>query len=255
MPCISARTCISPLPGHPHVTSRHLRRIEVPTPAFDSGDMDAHTRAVVTLLLTLLPSMVAAESPARPVVPVRVYDTSGLPTADLQRALETAGMVVADAGIMLTWSPCVHTSASASDATAPCAGPLAQGELIVRIIRAFADARPAAFLPLGDALVDPQARRGVFATIYADHVRWTAQEAEVDPGTLLGRALAHEVGHLLMATTAHAARGLMRAAWLREELRRDQPADWSFGPDEQAAMRARISLTRPPCPGAARHPG
>src|SRR5439155_10444253 len=43
---------------------------------------------------------------------------------------------------------------------------------------------------------------------------------------LLGRVVAHEVGHLLLGTTAHSATGLMRARWNDEEARRDHPMDW-----------------------------
>ena len=54
---------------------------------------------------------------------------------------------------------------------------------------------------------------GVLATIYFDRVMWLAHEAGTDSRVLLGRAIAHELGHLLLATTTHGPVGLMRAHW------------------------------------------
>ena len=38
-----------------------------------------------------------------------------------------------------------------------------------------------------------------------------AAQAEADPSLVLGRAIAHELGHLLIGTTRHSTHGLMRA--------------------------------------------
>ena len=58
---------------------------------------------------------------------------------------------------------------------------------------------------------------------------------------LLGRAIAHEIGHLLLDTNQHASTGLMRATWSRSELRRDKPADWHFLGDEADTMRTALA--------------
>jgi hypothetical protein len=49
-------------------------------------------------------------------------------------------------------------------------------------------------------------------------------------------AMAHEIGHLLLGTSAHASTGLMRAIWSRDELHRHDPADWQFSSVESATM-------------------
>ncbi len=63
-------------------------------------------------------------------------------------------------------------------------------------------------------------------------------------GVVLGRAVAHEIGHYLLNTDAHARRGLMRAridARDCADLR-----DGGFGLDDDAALWARLALTREP---------
>jgi hypothetical protein len=73
-----------------------------------------------------------------------------------------------------------------------------------------------------------------------------AHEANVDSGRLLGRAIAHEIGHLLLGTSGHANRGLMRARWLTGELQRDWPLDWILSAPEGSRMRWRLFVRSAP---------
>lgn len=79
------------------------------------------------------------------------------------------------------------------------------------------------------------------ATIYADLVASVARSAGVDGRTLLGRAVAHEIGHLLLGTNQHAAAGLMRATWSQADLRRKDGPGWQFQDGETQAMRRALS--------------
>ena len=84
----------------------------------------------------------------------------------------------------------------------------------------------------------------MLATVYADRVDWMAGRTGVDRHELLGRAIAHEIGHLLMASTAHGVNGLMRPVWSQSEVRRRQSRDWRFAPEEIAAIKARTRARR-----------
>jgi len=59
-------------------------------------------------------------------------------------------------------------------------------------------------------------------------VTLVAGRTGVDEATLLGRAVAHEIGHLLLGTSQHADAGLMRAHWSDRELQQGSEADWTF---------------------------
>jgi hypothetical protein len=89
---------------------------------------------------------------------------------------------------------------------------------------------------LGCALIDLQHRAGTLATVYPDRINAVASRAGVDAGMLLGRAVAHEIGHLLLGTAHHSAGGLMRALWSDQELQRGLTADWTFAPDDVAQI-------------------
>jgi hypothetical protein len=66
----------------------------------------------------------------------------------------------------------------------------------------------------------------------------------MEPGTLLGRVMAHEVGHLLLGTGYHGEAGVMRAEWPDAQLNRDGD-HWRFSMLEAASMqRVLASIVR-----------
>jgi hypothetical protein len=159
---------------------------------------------------------------------VRVYDAAGVPSDQLERAHVTVTQTLHVVGIEPLWRPCRGNV---------CVEPPKQDELIVRIVKA--DERGSRDL-LGSAMVDVEGHAGTLATVYLDRVECLAGEARVDSGRLLGRAIAHEIGHLLLGTARHAQAGLMRARWLTGELQRDWPFDWTLSDREGAQMRWRL---------------
>src|SRR5262249_36283823 len=156
--------------------------------------------------------------------------------ADQVAAMRAAATTLAAAGIDTNWLTCGDIPDAGTSTR--CDTPLAASELSVRFVNLPGTASPHGELPLGYSLVDMKAGAGKLATIYVDRVRWLAAEAGADMPTLVGLALAHEIGHLLLGTNTHARAGLMRAVWSRAELQRGEAADWLFGRSEAARMRA-----------------
>jgi hypothetical protein len=189
-----------------------------------------HIAGLVLFSLTCAPSSTDGAVTAWTAVVVRVYDANGALAGTNRQALDQARKTLEAASIDVIWRMCPSSA---------CDAPMAPGEFAIRIVRAPVPPRYDGTLPLGDALIDTRVRGGVLATVYIDRIEWLAHDAGTDRRTLLGRAIAHELGHLLLATTTHGPVGLMRAYWSREEVRRGQPRDWSFAPTELAAMRRR----------------
>ena len=165
---------------------------------------------------------------------VRVYDNAGVPKAALRTALDTSAHTLQPADVEVTWLSCSVSSGGR------CTEPLRRGELMVRLVRSAA-AAPGDEESLGTALLDPRTGAGVLATVYVDRVERLARRAHGGLGMLLGRAMAHEIGHLLMGGSAHALRGLMRPRWTRAEVTRNVIADWRFEAPELRAIRLRGS--------------
>ena len=169
---------------------------------------------------------------------VRTYTQSAV-AGDIRTARRTASAILGRAGIQVFWLECALPAAVTADD--PCAQPLRRNELLVRILFAGSvDSRPHVDT-LGFAFVDLETGRGSLATVYADRVAVMALGAGIDAAELLGRTMAHEVGHLLLGTNRHAPHGLMRASWSSADLRRNRATQWLFGGSEGEMMRRGIA--------------
>jgi hypothetical protein len=191
-----------------------------------------HIAVFVLVSLICTPSATRGAVTAWTAVVVRVYDANGVIAATNRQALDQARKVLEAASIDVLWRMC--------PASPSCDAPMPPGELAIRIVRTPVPPHYRGTLPLGDAMIDTRAGAGVLATLYVDRVEWLAHQSGTDSRALLGNAIAHELGHLLLATTTHGPVGLMRAYWSQAEVRRGQPRDWSFAPTELAAMRRRV---------------
>jgi hypothetical protein len=185
----------------------------------------------VLLSVIVTPSLTRGAVTAWTAVVVRVYDANGVMAGTNRQALDQARTALDAASIDVVWRMCPGSPS--------CEVPMSPRELAIRIVRSPMPPRYDGTLPLGDAMIDTRTGAGVLATVYVDRIEWLANHAGADTRALLGRAIAHELGHLLLATTTHGPVGLMRAYWSQEEVRRGQPRDWRFAPPELAAMRRR----------------
>lgn len=61
--------------------------------------------------------------------------------------------------------------------------------------------------------------RACVANIFCTRVDELTARTDARASRLLGHAMAHEVGHLLLGPNAHSPRGLMRGVWSQEDLR------------------------------------
>jgi hypothetical protein len=168
-----------------------------------------------------------AQSAPPVTVTARLYNTARVPAEAADAALAVARQAMG-AEVRVSWQNC--------DIPDACGLVPAPGELIIRLVRS----RDTASYVLGEASIDTSAGTGVLATVYADRVERMAAVSETDATVLLGRAIAHELGHLLMATNAHSASGLMRAKWTTADLRRDQMTDWLLTSEEGESIRRRL---------------
>jgi hypothetical protein len=186
--------------------------------------------ALVLAVAVCVPHTLSAAAPVRIALVVRVYQTAGLPSSLEQRALAEAGTVLRAALVDVSWRVCSPPIPSPG-----CDLPPGPSERRLRIVRE-GPLGPERSVTLGSAVVEPRVG-GVLVTVYFDEVARLARNTGVDTGVLLGRAVAHELGHLLMRTTAHPPCGLMRADWTQSELRRKRAVDWAFTAGDVVAMR------------------
>jgi hypothetical protein len=160
-------------------------------------------------------------------VTVRVYDVYGLPPETRQEALAVAADALARAGVRAIIVDC-----SSRPAIAACAVGLGRHELVLRIHRHPKDG----IHVLGDAVVNDRGPSTV-ATVYAAAVAERARRTGGSLAMMVGRVAAHELGHLLLGSNAHAAHGLMKPSW---DLQRIDRGDWAFTVEDAATIRRRL---------------
>jgi hypothetical protein len=188
-----------------------------------------------------LPSISTAET--RRLV-VRVYDTGLRDPSIRTAAIERASTIVETAGISVEWYDCTENGRRAV-----CQDARRSGNFIARLLPTIARGRalqPAIEAldtqgdtepPLGFAVIDPDTHGARMATVFHDQVEAIARRTGVARSELLGRALAHEVGHLLLGVRGHSRTGLMRAVWTDEELTRDRRDDWVFAAADRQKLQ------------------
>jgi len=190
---------------------------------------------VLTVAIVAMNWRAGAAELAWKTLTVRVYDNADVPKSAVRTALEVAAHTLRPADLDVTWLPCSASSGGR------CTLPLGRGELLVRLVRSPQETGREDE-SLGTALIDPASGTGVLATVYVDRVERLARGSNGDLGTLLGRAMAHEIGHLLMGRTAHAGAGLMRPRWTRAEVARNARPDWSLAAADLRVIRDRRGM-------------
>jgi hypothetical protein len=90
---------------------------------------------------------------------------------------------------------------------------------------------------LGFALPALESGNASDAWVFYDCAERMAEGSIASLPQILGVAMAHEIGHLLLGPNAHSPRGIMRAHWGREELQLAAMGLFLFSPEDKAHIR------------------
>jgi hypothetical protein len=174
-------------------------------------------------------------------IQVRLYDFSHRPNGTLKKTQQVASRVFAEAGVNLAWTlgDTGDPQAHELDLTAAeyCQSMLPLGHLNVRL--APTTPKSVTIPTLGVAY--PCSKTGVQASIYVDHVEALAPQIPISVATILGYALVHEIGHLLLRSGAHSTNGLMKASWSKSDWRAAMFYRLQFEADEVARIRQSLA--------------
>ena len=163
-------------------------------------------------------------------VAVRVYNgLADFSDEDERTSLDVAKRVFSAALVDVAWTDCKPGMCLTLEPDA----------LKIRIIVSRQPGKQQSVV-LGNALVDSHASAGVLATVFIDRVERMARTVGIDYRVLLGRAIAHELGHLLLGTSKHGS-GLMREVWSPDELLGTRSNDWAFDPLDAAVIRDHLA--------------
>ncbi|HSB15585.1 MAG TPA: hypothetical protein VLE22_14095 [Bryobacteraceae bacterium] len=158
-------------------------------------------------------------------LPIFVHDMAGVPDEVLSTARGEMARILSDAGVRVAWLD----SANGRPA----------GTIILRIVPATLDYVDKAALGLA-LLSGPEA---VYATISYPRVqRCIARQfiSTASAGQVLGHAMAHEVGHILLGAGSHSENGLMRPTWDERALNDVSKGILGFSRDEARHIQGEV---------------
>jgi hypothetical protein len=165
---------------------------------------------------------------------IRSYNNFGVPADDLAAARQDAEAILQQAGVNLVWQDCWVGGRQPASASARCMEPVG-GDIVLRLQKTSGTDR-SKFVSMGFSLVGTVGAAPFLATVYVDRAESVARGAGIDARRVLGLAMAHEIGHVLLNSNSHAPNGVMRADWSRRELQRGDPHGWHFLETEAAQV-------------------
>jgi hypothetical protein len=160
-------------------------------------------------------------------ISIRVYNMARVPGGVLAEAEAEVARIFLEVGARVEWLEC------------PCAQNPSSADLMLRIIPQLFGSVRADFREDHLGFAPSSEDGGVLATIFFHRVEALTKGRATAP--LLGNAIAHELGHLLLGSNAHSATGIMQAHWNRELLKLANRGLLRFTPEQAALLRVRIA--------------
>jgi hypothetical protein len=198
----------------------------------------AFLATAVALLAGSLPAKTGRTVPPEQTLSVHLDNRAQVPAGVLHAATDEATQLFLAAGILITWEQPLAQAPEDRGADMSAAPGLCDERLylVVRLIRRTPDS----ILPgaLGFAL--PFARTGAHVLIFYDRVETLTRRADTSSNVILGHAIAHEIGHVLLRSGEHSRGGLMQAGWNAASWRLAYSGLLTFRPEEAKRMRAEL---------------
>jgi len=157
---------------------------------------------------------------------VQVHNMARAWVEVVTEAEKVAAGIFHAAGIRIVWNEC------------RCSPVLTPTSVMLRIIPRFFGSKQSnsRLENLGYAVAGTEG--GGLATVFYDRVEAIAKGENLS--RVLGYAIAHEIGHVLLGQSSHSPAGLMRANWSEKDLRPVHRDRMQFTPEQAEHMRTGL---------------
>jgi hypothetical protein len=180
---------------------------------------------------------------------VRLRCLAALPPTALRQAKTEVVRIYRMAGVQVVWHGCIPAAEDTpSDPAAECASrPCPLTLTIVILPRSMTErmlSRSKAVISASESMgMAPitATERGQRAYVFYDHVDQTSHFFSADLGQVLGHAIAHEMGHLLLPYPAHSRTGLMRSTWVSKDFQDLARGAFLLTAEQAALLRSRLA--------------
>jgi len=178
-------------------------------------------------------TIIASETPGFTVT-IHVYNYAAVPDKTLARAKEEAGRIFRNAGLTALW---VDHALSASDRRHPH-HPTDSWDGTHFVLRLLTQSRAGSSInAMGEALSLVE-----IANVFMNRVIEQAAIGELSVSRMLGHAIAHEMGHLLLGDNSHSTGGIMAAPWTKQDLWYMSKGALVFTHQEVTRIQAEVIL-------------
>jgi hypothetical protein len=173
-------------------------------------------------------------------ITLRVYDYAHVTPEALAGAEREANRILGTAGIGAVWLNCSESRGHFQSVPSPDCARQFGGETVK--VRILPDSNPAKSA-FPDTTILGFAEGGTIASVF--YGRITHFAAWVDGGEsgipiILGGAITHELGHLLLGSNSHSVTGIMCAQWNRSYLQEALMGRQLFTPQQAKVIRAEV---------------
>jgi hypothetical protein len=193
-----------------------------------------------TILISLLPLCAPAAVPCdvEERLPVRLFNDAEVDYTVIRRATEEAAWLLQSVCVAVEWVPCTTVSVAHPES---CKLPVPSIEMHILPSPMTSDV---AETVLGTAFPSLGTRGN--AAVFLSHIRQlvTANAGAIDVSRLMGHVLGHEIGHLLLNSSAHSSDGLMRAGFRRQDMEKANQRRLTFTPAQNLAIRRMVLARR-----------
>ena len=171
-------------------------------------------------------------------ITIRIHDYAQSNPSVRQKAEEAAGNILQKAGVASRWIDCTAGSSGTGD----CAGAGSPLDFVVNLLPYSMSERLHQRRGVLGYTPDASGNHFGFITwVFYDVAKERSVDYQQDFGELLGDAIAHELGHLLLGNNSHSDWGLMSAFWSGEQLRLASQGWLAFSNQESARIQLALS--------------
>ena len=166
---------------------------------------------------------------------MEVYNRTGVEPKVLKAAEDEAARIFRNAGFEVAWLDC-SSATSKGERNAICSEPFSATRFAVRVV----SHTPPGYEKTLLGVSFPFSNGGTLMTVFYNRVNELANKHIATHAQILGHAMAHEMGHLLLGPTFHDGLGIMREPWTAEDLERLATGTLLFSTEESILMHCEL---------------
>jgi hypothetical protein len=173
---------------------------------------------------------------SRPGIVVLVYNYAAVSAFTMSRACDKVNRLYREAGVEIEWRDPLADSRYRIN---PTSNP-SEAFTVQILIRSRRSSRGPSTPESVMGEAHPTDENGGTLSVFYDQILRVARRYNQPLADILGLAIAHEMGHLLLPVHAHSTTGIMRAEWGADEIRRGIDGSLVFTADQAVLIRAKI---------------